>query len=310
MSLLDDIKRRQRNLGKGNGPQGVLYVGVCVGLFTAKHMARMGNDIYTYGYLLSRVTGWNSRYSIGAVLKGAVLKYSQIAKDTGIHERTVRRHIKSLEAHGYIIILRRPRGNAYYITNYRPAGKPRLGQGECPPLAVLKLSQLASHGLVSGQQVVTCVGINEHGINTETVDSKHKAAIMLQPMADIYLLLDRLFGEQLGTAELRYLCRGDKHNKHFVTPEDLLKAIGRLLRSHETKKAKEELSGNKPRGITNVVAYLNSGLHGPRQYLLRSVRNEEPYIERVRTLHSEIVSEIEAFKKDFLAKKGEESCRS
>ena len=310
MSVFSDIHRVSQKTGKGHGPTGVIYVGVCVGLFTQKHMQRMGNDIYTYGYLLSCVTGWNSRYSIGAVLKGAVLKYSQIADDTGINERTVRRHIKSLEAHGYIIILRRPRGNAYYITNYRPAGKPRLGQGECPPLAVLKLSELASHGLVSGQQVAECVGINEHLINTENAVSKHRAAIMLQPMADIYILLDRLFGEQLGTAELRFLHRGDKHTKHFVMPEDLLKAIGRLLRSHETKKAKEELSGNKPRGITNIVAYLNAGLHGPRKYLLNSVRDEEPYIERVRSLHSEIQSEIKEFKKQFLAEKGKESCQS
>lgn len=310
MSVLSDIHRQYRKQGKGHGPTGLIYVGVCVGLFTQKHMQRMGNDIYTYGYLLSRVTGWNSKYMIGAVLKGAVLKYSQIAEDTGINERTIRRHCKSLESHGYIIILRRPRGNSFYITNYRPAGKPRLGQGECPPLVVLKLSDLADQGLVSGQQLAECVGINEHCINTENPDSKHKAAIMLQPQADIYLLLDRLFNAQLGTAELRFLFRGDKHNKHFVDQVDVLKAIARTLRAHERKIATQERSGHKVTGITNIIAYLNAGLHGPRKYLLQSVRDEEPYIERVKSLHNSIVSEITEFKQHFLAEKENSPCQS
>ena len=153
----------------------------------------MGNAIYIYGYLLAKVTGWNSRYMLGAVLKGTPLKFSRMQDETGIPERTIRRYINILEKFGYLICLRAPRGLRFYITNYKPAGKPRLKQGECPHLAVLKLSELASQGLVIGQHVADLEGINEHCINTGEASFKYKQSLYQQPLADIYFLIERLF---------------------------------------------------------------------------------------------------------------------
>jgi biotin operon repressor len=105
-NILSEIRQlKSKQVRSGKGPS-VFYVGVMVGLFTDKHMKRMGQAIYTYGLLLSKVTGWDKRCSLGAVLKGAPLKLERLAKESGINARTIRRHVKALEEHGYIITLR------------------------------------------------------------------------------------------------------------------------------------------------------------------------------------------------------------
>ena len=193
MSIYQHILKKEKRAGRDASGNSVLYVGVLLGLFRAEHMSKMGPAIYTYGVLLSKVTGWNSRYALGAVLKGTPLKYAAIAQETGIPERTIRRHIDTLTSNGYVIALRKPRGLAFYITNYRPAGKPRLGQGECPHAALVQLSNLASQGLVSVHPTVNLEGINVHLINTGEADLKHTDAIYLQPFSDIYLLIYKNF---------------------------------------------------------------------------------------------------------------------
>ena len=117
MSLYQHIQDKQKRAGRDASGNSIFYVGVLVGLFRAEHLHKMGNAIYTYGVLLSKVTGWNSRYGLGAVLKGAPLKFSKLSEETGIPERTIRRHIEALVAGGYVITLRKPRGLAFYITN-------------------------------------------------------------------------------------------------------------------------------------------------------------------------------------------------
>lgn len=303
-NLLDDIRNIQIRRGKSETHDGVLYVGVAIGLFRREHMQRMGTAIYTYGCLLAKVTGWNPRYLLGAVLKGAPLKVSTLADQTGIPERTVRRHIRQLESQGYLITLRKPRGLAFYITNYKPVGKPRLGQGECPPLAVLKLSRLADQGLVSGQQLAALEGIKWHIIKSGEPFSNQNDAVYLQPNAEVYLLLVRLFNITCGTAEIRYFFRGKKKRRHFVDLNDFLKAVARALSAHERKQAEQERSGQKVTGITNIVAYLNEGLHGPMPYLLKSRRAEESYIDRVKAVYDSICDEVTDYKNKRNLEKG------
>ncbi len=291
-NVLDEIRDMQIRRGKSETKDGVLYVGVGIGLFTAEHMQRMGTAVFTYGRLLSKVTGWNPRYLLGAVLKGAPLKLSKLADQSAIPERTVRRHVKQLEQNGYIITLRKPRGLAFFITNYRPMGKPRLGTGECPPEAVLKLSRLADQGLVSGHMLADLEGINEHIINTCNSSLKHKDAIYLQPNAEVYLLLYRLFDVTCGSHEMRFFFTGRKKTKSFIQPNEFLKAVARTLLAHERKQAEQQRRGLKVVGITNIIAYLNSGLHGPMPYLLKSVRGDESYIERVYSMYNAIREEV------------------
>lgn len=303
-NILDDIRNSQIRRGKSKTHDGVLYVGVAIGLFRQEHMQRMGTAIYTYGCLLAKVTGWNPRYLLGAVLKGAPLKLSTLADQTGIPERTIRRHIKHLESKGYIITLRKPRGLAFYITNYKPVGKPRLGHGECPPQATLKLSRLADQGLVSGQQVAALEGIKWHIINTGKAFSKHDDVVYLQPNAEVYLLLLRLFNVSCGTAEIRYFFRGKKKRSRFVDLNDFLKAVARALLAHERKQAEQERSGQKVTGITNIVAYLNEGLHGQMPYLLKSRRGEESYIDRVKATYDSICDEVTEYRNKRNLEKG------
>ncbi len=293
MNVLDDIKRRERReTGQSKRPSR-FYVGVMTGLFTEKHLRKMGAAVYTYGFLLSKVTGWDDRYNLGAVLKGAPVKYEFIAEETGIHDRTIRRHIMTLEENGYIIKLRHPRGLKLYITNYRPAGKPNLKTGECPHLAIQVLTDLSKKGLQSGHTLATHEGINEFGNKTETVDLKHVDNLQFQCHADFYYLLLDLFGIELGTGELRYLFRGDKHTKTFCGERTVLTAVARTLMRHESKQASQLKRGLEPVGITNIVAYLNAGLHGPHRYLLQPLKNEIPVVERVHARHREICAAIE-----------------
>jgi hypothetical protein len=282
--------------GKSETFDGVLYVGVGIGLFSAEHMRRMGTAIYTYGRLISKVTGWNPRYMIGAVLKGAPLKMSDLSNESQIPERTVRRHIEQLVKQGYVITLRKPRGLAFYITNYRPFGKPKLGTGECPHDVILQLSSLADHGLVNDQLLAILEGINEHFINTVKDELKHTDAVYLQPNAEIYILMHRLFNITLGTAELRQLFTGRKKTKSFCDLGDVLKGIARMLLAHERKIAKQEMSGQRATGITNFMAYLNAGLHGSVPFLLKSIRGDESYIERVHSMYNTICVEVADYK--------------
>ena len=292
-NILSEIQKLKSSQAKtGTGPS-VFYVGVMVGLFTEKHMKRMGQAIYTYGLLLSKVTGWDKRCSLGAVLKGAPLKLERLSKESGIHPRTIRRHVKSLEEHGYVITLRSPRGLKFYITNYRPAGKPRLKSGECPDLAVQQLTNLSAHPPVSGQHVATHEGYKRMGIKTEAADLNQNKKDLLQPFAEIYLILDQLFGVKPGTAEIRYLFRGNKHTSTFHDTPTVLKAIARTLMADQTKRTDQEKKGMKPVGITNVMAYLNSGLHGRNRYLLRARQDEHAVIAKINALYESLREQCE-----------------
>ncbi len=306
-NVLDEIRDMQIRRGKSETKDGVLYVGVGIGLFTAEHMQRMGTAVFTYGRLLSKVTGWNPRYLLGAVLKGAPLKLSKLADQSQIPERTIRRHIKQLEKEGYVITLRKPRGLSFFITNYRPLGKPNLGKGECPHAAVLKLSRLADQGLVSGQLLAALEGINEHIINTCEADLKYKDALYFQPNAELYFLLLRLFDVSCGTAEMRFFFTGRKKTKSFADSNDVLKAIARALLAHERKQAEQERSGQKITGITNIIAYLNSGLHGPVPYLRKSVRGDQSYIERINSMYNTIRDEVAEYRNKRNIERGNES---
>src|SRR3990172_1157414 len=175
------------------GESSRFYVGVMTGLFTKRHADIMADAIFIYGYLLSKVTGWNKDFHVGAVLSGSPVKFSFIENDTGFPARTIRRHVKKLEDSGYIFTLRSTRGLKYFITNYRPAGKPRLKTGDLPDMATQRLSELASQGILSGQQVATCEGIILNGIKTGAPGLKNTFQNPFTPLYDIYLLLNSLF---------------------------------------------------------------------------------------------------------------------
>lgn len=289
-------KKLQHKQNKSRTGPSAYYVGVMTGLFNKKHLDQMGNAIFTYGLLLSKVTGWDKRFALGAVLKGTPIKIDFLQSESGIPGRTIRRHMLTLEKHGYIIKLRSARGLRIYITNYRPAGKPRLSSGECPQEAVLKLSNLADQGILRGQQVAALVGYKCKGIitghsfsNENTVDYRH-------PQAELYIYLLRLFGIKFGSAELRYLHRGSKHTDTFYGIQTIITATARTLMAHEAKKAQQEARGMVPVGITNIVAYLNSGLHGPRRYLLQKRKGEYEFVKRCESLYAQVESEVNHYR--------------
>ncbi|MDZ7721692.1 MAG: hypothetical protein U5R06_02405 [candidate division KSB1 bacterium] len=288
-------KKLQHEQNKKTGSS-AYYVGVMTGLFNKKHLDQMGNAIFTYGLLLSKVTGWDKRFALGAVLKGTPIKIDFLESESGIPGRTIRRHMLTLETHGYIIKLRSARGLRIYITNYRPAGKPRLASGECPQAAVLRLSNLADQGILRGQRVATLVGYKWYGIITETSVSNETPGDFNHPQAELFIYMQRLFGLRLGTAELRYLHRGNKHSKTFHGIQTVIQATARTLMAHEAKKEQQERKGMVPVGITNVVAYLNSGLHGPRRFLLQKRKGEYEYIKRCESLYAQIASEIKDYR--------------
>lgn len=306
-NMLDQIREKRLFQEAAGSDQGLLYVGVGIGLFTAEHMRRMNLSVFVYGLLLAKVTGWNPRYLLGAVLKGTPLKMSKISEQSGISERTVRRHIKHLEEEGYVITVRRARGLSFFITNYRPLGKPNLGTGECPDVAVLKLSALADHGLVNVRQLAALEGINERVINTCNAVLKHTESVYLQPNAEVYLLLLRLFNVTCGSHEMRFFFTGRKKSGTFVHHGDFLKGVARALLVHERKQAAQERAGQKIVGIKNVVAYLNSGLHGSVPYLLKSFRGEDSYIERVNAMYNAIRDEVSEYKNKRNQEKGASS---
>ena len=284
-------KKLQHEQNKKAGPS-AYYVGVMTGLFNKKHLNKMGNAIYTYGLLLSKVTGWDKRFALGAVLKGTPIKIDFLESESGIPGRTIRRHMLTLETHGYIIKLRSARGLRIYITNYRPAGKPRLSSGECPKEAVLKLSNLADQGILRGQQVAALVGYKCKGIITGHRVSNETPGDYFHPQAELFIYMQRLFGLRLGTAELRYLHRGSKHTESFYGIQTIIQATARTLMAHEAKKSEQERKGMIPVGITNLVAYLNSGLHGPRRFLLQKRKGEYEFVKRCESLYARIESEV------------------
>lgn len=272
------------------------YVGVMTGLFSKRHADIMGEAIYIYGYLLSKVTGWNKTFHVGAILSGRPIKLKFIEEETGFPSRTIRRHIKKLEEYGYIFTLRSARGMKYFITNYKPAGKPRLKTGDLPKMAVLKLSQVATHSNLRGHQVATHEGIYDIYINTEDTRLKSRLNNPNQPMYEYFLLMKQLFDVEMATAELRFFFRGYKKSSSFIDPDTLLKAIARALMSHRQKITQQEKAGRRPVGLGNVVAYINAGLHGRNPYLLRERKNEFATVEEVKSTFQQIVSNIKKSK--------------
>lgn len=69
-------------------------------LFEARHYARMGSAVWLYGWLVLRQTHQSG--SMGWVLGGSPVRYSEIEEETGFNRRTLERWLSTLRRAGYI----------------------------------------------------------------------------------------------------------------------------------------------------------------------------------------------------------------
>ncbi|MGD0403386.1 MAG: hypothetical protein ABSB66_09320 [Candidatus Acidiferrales bacterium] len=69
-------------------------------LFEARHYERMGSAIWLYAWLVLRQT--HQTGSVGWVLGGAPVRYSEIEEETGFNRRTLERWLSLLRREGYI----------------------------------------------------------------------------------------------------------------------------------------------------------------------------------------------------------------
>ena len=93
------------------------YFRVFSGLLTPEHQERIGKAIWTYLWLLNRITEepeHNGERS-GRVLYGRPVSYSYIGDELGLSKSTVKRQCESLQAAEYISMDYTPRGNIFSV---------------------------------------------------------------------------------------------------------------------------------------------------------------------------------------------------
>ena len=79
-----------------------LNSGIRGGLWHAKHYLAMGDAIWLFGWLVHRQT--TQKNGEGLVLRGMLLTYDAIARDTGYNVRTLKRWMSWLRERGYVSV--------------------------------------------------------------------------------------------------------------------------------------------------------------------------------------------------------------
>lgn len=97
-------------------PKG-LYIPIAVGLIEAKHFEKMDRAIWTYAELLKRETSEVevNGLTYGLVSGGEVIKAGDIAQYFNVRLQMARQHLRTLEAEGYILTIRKPAGRIIWV---------------------------------------------------------------------------------------------------------------------------------------------------------------------------------------------------
>jgi uncharacterized phage protein (TIGR02220 family) len=82
------------------------------GILANNHMKKINNSLWEFIWLINKIT--KEEDGLGYVLKGIPIKIDDIANDLNRCRKTVQRHLKRLEKHGYINLKRT--GYGYIIT--------------------------------------------------------------------------------------------------------------------------------------------------------------------------------------------------
>ncbi len=85
------------------------------GLLSDGHVQKIENALWEFIWLINKVT--SEEEGIGMVLKGKPVKIEQIKNDLKRDYRSVLRHVKTLQKHGYINLKRCPYGFVITINN-------------------------------------------------------------------------------------------------------------------------------------------------------------------------------------------------
>jgi hypothetical protein len=98
-------------------------------LFEARHYARMGSAVWLYGWLVLRQTHQSG--SVGWVLGGSPVRYSEIEEETGFNRRTLERWLSTLRREGYIETTTAQGGVSIRITKAKkfPQGVRKSAEG-------------------------------------------------------------------------------------------------------------------------------------------------------------------------------------
>jgi DNA-binding transcriptional ArsR family regulator len=85
------------------------FIQVTNNLFDPKHRRFMGDAVWEFMWCLDKITKVDD-FGKGWVLGGKPVNLADFERDLGTHYNSVSRHLKRLEKHGYITLLRTPYG--------------------------------------------------------------------------------------------------------------------------------------------------------------------------------------------------------
>ena len=99
---------------KGSRPGETNYlIPISNGLLCSEHRRRIGVAIWEFAWLIDHTT--REEDGVGIVLGGKPIKYSEIASDLGISERTAAENCRRLAKEGYIRLDQAPHGNRFWV---------------------------------------------------------------------------------------------------------------------------------------------------------------------------------------------------
>lgn len=121
-------------------PKG-LYIPIAVGLIEAKHFEKMDRALWTYAELLKRETSEVevNGLTYGLVSGGEVIKAGDIAQYFKVRLQMARQHLRTLEAEGYILTIRKPAGRIIWV---RKSKRGLLGRPLRPKQRAMLIKEL------------------------------------------------------------------------------------------------------------------------------------------------------------------------
>lgn len=89
------------------------------GLLEPKHCKQIGTAIWLFLWCISATTTEKTRDGVtwGIVLGNKPMRMEELSETFGVHEKTVRRWVDTLEEHGYIQVTRAPKGLIFTVKN-------------------------------------------------------------------------------------------------------------------------------------------------------------------------------------------------
>lgn len=107
---------------------------VFTGLLTSDHKKRIGSSLWTFLWLIDRITDETvdeeTGQRTGLVLYGNITSYSTIGNDLGMSKSTVKEQCEKLQSEGYISMEQTPRGNKFHVNRSKKWNDPSKVRAE------------------------------------------------------------------------------------------------------------------------------------------------------------------------------------